>query len=163
LDKSLRNEREPQNETSSSNFSNGYRRINSQILRRRASMSIFTLTSSELEKYENLSQHFDEKLQEQNEISHLYKWTNKYLRKNSLLKEICFTTNTYETYFQQRNYNERRLSKKLNVYPETNKHFYSKTSSLNKSISKMQIFILVLILIISISIVVSFFRLINKS
>jgi len=163
VDKKSRIEKEQPNEISTSNLSNVNRRINSQLLRRRASMSIFTLTSSELEKYESLNKHFDEKLQEQDEISHLYKWTNKYLRKSSFLKEVCFTTNTYETYFQQRSHHERRLSKRLTLNPETYKNFDSKTKSFSKPISRLHIFIMALIFVISASIVASFLRLINKS
>lgn len=164
------------------------RRLNTQsIIRRNKSLSIFTLTSSEQKKIDYLNKIYKEQEDKEEKEAVKLKAPNtaslpRNSKKNSL--QVCFTTNTFETYYQHRPYgvlgprlSTVHLNKKLNKLASDNDKelaylslfsfsFLNKRNSTRKhlkKISKIYLFILLLTSIIFISIFYSFLKLVNKT
>ena len=103
-----------------------FRRKNPQLQRRRESLSLFSLASSNQKKFDHLNQLHEDTIREQEELESLYKSTSAIIRRRhskngSFVDSVCFTTNTFESY-------RRRFS---NNYIQKNKENYLKRRKFN--------------------------------
>lgn len=103
-----------------------FRRKNPQFQRRRESLSLFTLASSNQKKFDHLNKLHEDTLREQEELESLYKSTSAIIRRRhskigSFVDSVCFTTNTFESY-------RRRIS---NNSLQKNKENYLKKRKIN--------------------------------
>lgn len=115
-------------EKSSSNH-DVYRRRNAQFQRRRESLSLFTLASSNQKKFDYLNYLHEETLREQKELESLYKSTSaiinrRHSKKGSFVDSVCFTTNTFESYRRRSSINSNQKNKE-NYYRRKNLINYS--------------------------------------